>query len=610
MARSDTPGLHGRPTPSDEGRPLVGDVIAGKYRIDSVAGEGGMGIVYEAEHVILRQRVAVKALLPGAVSSAEAVERFSLEAAAIARITNEHVVRIMDAGSLPNGAPYLVMEYLDGCDLAELLVKRGRLAPAEVVDYALQALEALAHAHAARVIHRDLKPANIFLARGPGGREVVKLLDFGIAKSFDSTSDGDRVFGSPMYMSPEQLRNRAIDTRTDLWSLGVVIYELVSGAPPFSGEFSELVTAILEKDAPPLHDRVPGVARDLSQAIARCLRRRPDDRWRTAGELATALAPHGTGAWTSALENIDRALAAIAPARAPRRFESLENALQALDVDWHPASVAGAASMAAGGGAGAAGGERAAGAAAAGGERAAGAAAAGAAGTAAAGAAGAAGGERAAGAAAAGAADGERAARERAEGGARAAHPVHGAPTVIPPKERVPPAPHVSTLRSASGGYAAGYGDTMPAPPSHADDVKIPLSPLSSKPALRILLIDDSELTLEIHQQALTDAGFDVRTTMSASEFDALLETWQPHLVVMDVQMPRVSGDALCAKVKAKFRAKVPVMFLSDLPRDELAARARAGGAEAFLAKSGDLPGFVDFVRNICAITYSPEDLP
>src|SRR5687768_4430459 len=141
-------------------RPLVGDVIAGKYRIDSVAGEGGMGIVYEAEHIILRQRVAVKALLPGTVTSAESIERFSLEASAVARIACEHVVRIMDAGSLPNGAPYIVMEYLEGCDLAELLARRGPLPPAEVVDYALQALEALAHAHAARVIHRDLKPPN------------------------------------------------------------------------------------------------------------------------------------------------------------------------------------------------------------------------------------------------------------------------------------------------------------------------------------------------------------------------------------------------------------------------------------------------------------------
>src|SRR2546421_398006 len=135
---------------------LVGDVIAGRYRIDSVAGEGGMGIVYEAEHVILRQRVAVKVMLPGALPSTEALDRFAIEASAIARIVCEHVVRVMDAGTMPNGAPYLVMEYLEGNDLETTLQRRGPLPPADVVDFAMQALEALAHAHAAHVIHRDL----------------------------------------------------------------------------------------------------------------------------------------------------------------------------------------------------------------------------------------------------------------------------------------------------------------------------------------------------------------------------------------------------------------------------------------------------------------------
>jgi serine/threonine-protein kinase len=500
-----------------EGRPLVGDVIAGKYRIEGIAGEGGMGIVYEAEHVILRQRVALKALHPGRAPSAAAIERFSLEASAIARIACEHVVRIMDAGSLPDSSPYLVMEYLDGCDLNQLLQRRGALPAAEAVDFALQALEALAHAHAARVIHRDLKPANLFLATLPGGRQVIKLLDFGISKSFDMGADEERLVGSPVYMSPEQLANAPIDPRTDLWSLGVVLYELVAGAPPFVGSFSELVASILERDAVPLAKRAPTAPSALSEAVAKCLKRDPAARWGSAAELARAIAPHGTGKWLGALERIDRAAAFTAPARAPRKFESLENALQALDDDWgHDRGVETMPLPPEGG------------------------------------------------------ADGARS-REVVE-------------------------------------------DTIPAPASNGESpfkVETPSgAPSGSKPALRILLIDDSEITLGLHGHVLTDAGFDVRTTSSAREFDVLVDSFRPHLVLMDVQMPGVSGDVLCRRVKERFRATLPVVFVSDMDRQKLAELARTGGADAFLSKSTNLDAFVDVVRNICAITYSPDHLP
>jgi eukaryotic-like serine/threonine-protein kinase len=491
-----------------DGWPLVGDVIAGKYRIESIAGEGGMGIVYEAEHVILRQRVAVKALRPGSTTSADAIERFSVEASAIARIASEHVVRVMDAGSLPSGAPYLVMEYLDGCDLCELLLRRGPLPAAEVVDFALQALDALAHAHAAQVIHRDLKPANLFYARCSDGRRIIKLVDFGISKSIELGSEDDRVAGSPVYMSPEQLKRASLDPRTDLWSLGVVIYELIAGAPPFTGDdFSNLVSAILEKDATPLGEKVPGIAPELSAIVDRCLMRDPAARWSTTAELARALAKHGTGAWAGALERIDRALSNAAEARVPRRFETLENALQALET-------------------------------------------------------------------------------ERKAGSGR--------PNVFTPEV---------------------YGATIPAPPSEPE-VKITLLPesprpaLAEKPRLRILLIDDSEFVLDVHEHVLSKAGFDVRTTSSVGEFDALLESYKPHLVLMDVEMPGMSGDVLCKRVKAKFKASVPVVFVSSLPREALARRANAGNADAFFSKTSDWESFVDFVRNICAITYSPEDLP
>lgn len=528
-----------------EGRPLVGDVIAGKYRIDSVAGEGGMGIVYEAEHVILRQRVAVKAMLPGALSSAEALERFSTEASAIARIACEHVVRVMDAGTLPSGAPYLVMEYLDGVDL-EMLARRGGLPPQQVVDFALQSLEALAHAHAARVIHRDLKPANLFLACMPDGRQIIKLLDFGVAMSVDFDVEEDRVVGSPRYMSPEQLRKGVLDARTDLWSLGVVLYELLSGEPPFDGSLSELVTAVLQKDPVPLHEKNRAISPELSRVVGRCLVRDPAARWGSAAELARALAPYGSGAWEGALERIVRALSKTTPNRGPRRFETLETALQALDST--PLRDDNLATQ--------------------------------------------------------------------------------------PPPEPLTVDSVVSSRAPLSSPEA--FRATMPAPPSAEPMVNIlydkppnivlpsgattlasaqaPAAPVDpsvpEKRALRILMIDDSEFVLGVHSHVLKKAGFEVRATMSPREFDDLLAGWKPHLVLMDVQMPNISGDELCRRVKARFKATVPVVFVSDLPRPQLAERAKIGGADAFLSKSSDWAGFVDFVRNICAITYSPEDLP
>ena len=509
-------------TPDVEGQPIVGDVIAGKYRIENIAGEGGMGIVYEAEHVILRQRVAVKALLPGTVTSAETLERFSLEASAIARIASEHVVRVMDAGSLPNGAPYLVMEYLDGCDLEDLLASRGRLPSSEVVDFALQALDALAHAHAARVIHRDLKPANLFLANRHDGQRVIKLVDFGISKAFDaSVVEGDRVVGSPAYMSPEQLDNRAIDVRTDLWSLGVVMYELIAGSPPFTGAFAELVHAIRRVDPIPLVQAAPGIAPELSEIVARCLRKDAAERWSSTAELARALLPHGSGKWRSALERIERALSNTKPVRTPRRFESLENALSALEASWN---------------------------------------------------------------------------RD------------HGVETLAPPDEVVVRSRSKLTSEEA-------FGATLPAPPSDAHVVismPKPETPASSagRSALRILLIDDSELVLGLHAQLLTTHGFDVRTTTSVGELEALLDSWKPHLVLMDVQMPAISGEELCRRVKARFKATLPVVLVSDLPAETLAEHAKAAGADAFFAKTSDWASFVEFVRNILAITYSPEDLP
>jgi eukaryotic-like serine/threonine-protein kinase len=318
--------------------PKVGDVIAGKYRLEKVAGEGGMGVVYAAQHLVLKQRVAVKVLLPDAATSEHVVERFAREARAAARIMSEHVARVMDAGSTATGAPFLVMEYLEGCDLEELLTVEGPLPMTDVVDYLLQALEALAHAHAVGLVHRDIKPANLFLACRADGGNVIKMLDFGISKTMESRPEervltGQAVLGSPVYMSPEQLRNaKDIDARADIWSLGVVAYELLSGKPPFDGDgVGEIFAAILEKDAEPVHMKNWRLPPELSAVIARCIQRKPEDRWPDAAEVARALKPFGSGVYTPLIERAEQVLARA------KLFKSLEtpsetrHVLQALD---------------------------------------------------------------------------------------------------------------------------------------------------------------------------------------------------------------------------------------------------------------------------------------
>jgi len=296
--------------------PKVGDVVAGKYRLEKVAGEGGMGIVYAAQHAVLKQRVAVKVLLPGAAQSDAVVERFAREAQAAARIQSEHVARVMDAGSTATGAPFLVMEYLEGCDLEELLALQGPLPLEDVVDYLIQALEALAHAHAVGIVHRDLKPANLFLACRADGGNVIKMLDFGISKTVKASRDekvltGQAVLGSPIYMSPEQLRNaKEIDGRADIWSLGVVAYELLAGKPPFDGDgVGEIFAAVLEKTPEPLHVVNWRLPPEISNVIGKCLERKVEDRWPDAAKLARALEPFGSGTWNKAIGRMEQVLA-------------------------------------------------------------------------------------------------------------------------------------------------------------------------------------------------------------------------------------------------------------------------------------------------------------
>lgn len=219
--------------PSQTDMPVaLGDVLAGKYRVDAVLGVGGMGIVVAATHLQLEQKVALKFLLPAAIQSPEAVERFLREGRAAVRLKSQNVAKVTDVGTLENGAPYMVMEFLHGADLAAVMAERGLLPVAEAVSYVLQACEAIAEAHSLGIVHRDLKPQNLFVTRKVDGRPLIKVLDFGISKSMDTQSGlsltrTSSIMGSPLYMSPEQMRSsKNVDQRSDIWAIGVVLYEI------------------------------------------------------------------------------------------------------------------------------------------------------------------------------------------------------------------------------------------------------------------------------------------------------------------------------------------------------------------------------------------------
>jgi hypothetical protein len=281
----------------------IGDVILGKYRVRRVLGKGGMGVVVEAEHLHLADRVAIKFLLPGAARRPGVAERFQREARAARRITSEHVVRVDDFGELPDGAQFLVMEYLEGEDLSSACRRAGRLPIAEAVGHVVQACDALTEAHAKHVVHRDLKPANLFLARRPDGSPLVKVLDFGISKlrEIDADHEGGaitgtlEVIGSPHYMAPEQMRAmRDVDGRADVWALGATLYELLAGARPFEGNTTAEICARVLSEAPrPLAEHRPEVPADLAAIVRWCLEKPLDRRLPSVAHLAVAIAPFG-----------------------------------------------------------------------------------------------------------------------------------------------------------------------------------------------------------------------------------------------------------------------------------------------------------------------------
>ena len=297
----------------------AGDVIDGKYRVGECIAWGGMGIVTEALHLDLRKVVALKCVRPEFLDNEEMVARFLNEARIAANLRNEHVAKVLDFGKTKEGIAYLVMERLEGMSLKALVVQRGQLPVSEAVDYALQACEALAEAHAQGIVHRDIKPENLFLTESVNGTPILKVLDFGICKQLSPDigmlTNPSSSMGSPCYMSPEQMRNPGlVDRRTDIWAMGAVLFELLSAKPPFDGESLPEICAHVMCDAPrSLKDLRPDLASGLEAAVRRCLEKDRDERFSDVVELARALAPYASVDGRSSIPNIEHITSSSEP---------------------------------------------------------------------------------------------------------------------------------------------------------------------------------------------------------------------------------------------------------------------------------------------------------
>lgn len=283
----------------------TGDIIDAKYRIIRLIGEGGMGAVYEGENMRIHRRVAIKVLHAGIAQTGEAIARFEREAQAAGRIGSEHIVEVLDLGTLPAGDRYMVMEFMDGDSLSARISTRARLSPVEVYPIMHQLLEALAAAHGAGIIHRDLKPDNVYLLKSRGGTaDFVKLLDFGISKfnqlsgdsSFSMTRTG-AVMGTPYYMAPEQAKGaRDLDHRVDLYAAGVILYEAITGEVPFNADtFNELLFKIVLETARPVEQVVSGIDPTFAAIVNKSMAREPAQRFQSAREFQQALEQWAAG---------------------------------------------------------------------------------------------------------------------------------------------------------------------------------------------------------------------------------------------------------------------------------------------------------------------------
>ena len=307
-----------------------GDVVAGKYKVERVIGSGGMGIVVAATHVQLGQKVALKFLHQHVRDGELGEERFAREARAAVRLRSEHVARVYDVGVHDTGAPFSVMELLEGSDASTFAKDHAPLPIAQAVEIVVQACDAVVEAHAAGIIHRDLKPQNLFVTRRPNGAMLVKVLDFGVSKWLKpshedlSLTDSSVIVGSPLYMAPEQMRAaRNADTRSDIWALGVVLYELLSGRVPFDGDtVTELCLKVVNDPPAPIVELRPEIPDDLAKIVARCLEKDPNARFANVAMLGEALEPFAGNAstgrgWKSMVETGDSIDVGDLPAERP-----------------------------------------------------------------------------------------------------------------------------------------------------------------------------------------------------------------------------------------------------------------------------------------------------
>jgi serine/threonine-protein kinase len=291
--------------------PPRGTMLLGKYRVESILGFGGMGLVLRAHNVALDEPVAIKLLREDIQLAPDNITRFLREAQNAVRLKSEHVARVRDVGTFDDDRPYMVMELLEGLDLGKLLVEEGKIERIRAVDLILQACDAIAEAHSLGIVHRDIKPTNLFITKRRDGSDLLKVLDFGIAKANAgaemSLTQTSSMLGTPAYMSPEQMRSaRNVDPRSDIWSLGCVLYELVEGRQPFDADnFAELCVMVAIEEPAPLV-----LAPELASVIARCLAKDVDARYQSVAELAGDLMPYASN-----------------PASAQRQVERIERLL-------------------------------------------------------------------------------------------------------------------------------------------------------------------------------------------------------------------------------------------------------------------------------------------
>ncbi|MBI4953272.1 MAG: serine/threonine protein kinase [Myxococcales bacterium] len=291
---------------------MIGQVIDGKYEVKALLGQGGMGAVYEAEHTGTGRRCAVKVIINEEfVHDPKVVGRFQREARAAGAVDTQYIAQVLDAGvDRDTGLPFLAMEYLDGEDVQHLLKRVGPIAPDTALRIVAQACLGLQKAHAQGVVHRDIKPHNLFLTKRDAGEVIVKILDFGIAKvkmdQSNSTEGADltktgNLLGSPLYVSPEQARGqREIDHRTDIWSLGAVLYQMLSGRTPYqhATALGELILLVCTEPPPPIQDHAPWVTPEVAAVVHNCLKQNVKERYQTAGDLFEAVRPLLPGGWT------------------------------------------------------------------------------------------------------------------------------------------------------------------------------------------------------------------------------------------------------------------------------------------------------------------------